>query len=1006
MKKLKRIFVYLLLAVSFCAAQTDNYHSYNILILNSYNLGLNWTQDMNNAILEYFQSQSNVSFQVEFLDAKISTIENLYEQYYEFMKIKYKKTKFDCIISTDDDAYQFLLKYGDACFGHIPVIFCGVNQYDKSQLIGHDNFTGVIEILDIRATIDLALQLHPDTENIIYINDKTLSGQHYLNETMSYIDEYKPKYNVQIISDWTMDNIESYLKNEKSKSVIILIAYNLDGAGHSFKHRQTISYIKNACDFPIYSASDFFLGYGAVGGKMAFGHIQATYAATLADRILHGKPVSEQPVITKNLNRYVFDYTQVLRHNVSLYKAGVTYKLYNSPFKVFSVYRTLLFMVIILILFMIILLMSVNALKRRSAEIQLSESKNEHESLIASMNEGLFVQSAEEYIQYVNDKFAQMLKYDKTEILGYPLSRFIDPSQRLSFFADMERRILVDKDIKAEVNFVKSDGSKLTAIVSPKPMFEKSGKFKGSFCVVTDITQLKNTEKQLMDEKERLLVTLNSIVDGVIATDLNGNIIFANKVAVDMTEWTYDEMMEHNISEIYVRFDKRNNTLINSLDVSERNKENNHDYFLRTKSGKLIDIQETVAAIADSENDNTNGYLVVFRDVRNEIILQEEIIKNQKIESIGLLAGGLAHDFNNILSGIMGNLYLAKTYLSCDDFNTDEMWEIISDMETASERAKHLTTQMLTFSKGGTPVRKNINLKNLLYKSVNFSLVGKNVRCEFDIDEQLWSADADEGQIDQVINNLVINASQAMPDGGTIRVSAHNEIIDDNSELPLNAGNYIKVAVADNGSGISAENLKKIFDPYFTTKTKGYGLGLASTYSIIKKHYGYITVNSEEGKGTTFTFYLMASKELSSEKDGKDMLSRSENIEQNKNITILIMDDNEAICQTDTKLLNHFGFNVECAADGDEAIALYTNHLQNGKPFDICILDLVIPGKKNGDKVLADLLAIDPNVKAILSSGYSVDPVVADFHDYGFLAALPKPYRIEELIDTIHDLLQ
>ncbi len=1007
MKKITLIIISLLLSITFCAAQSDNEKNRNILLLNSYNLGLNWTQTMDNAIFEYFKDKSDVSFQVEYMDTKMGTMDNLYDFFYRYLKQKYIKTNFDCIIAVDDDAYQFLLQYGDACFGHdVPIVFCGVNRYEDRQLIGHDNFTGVVEVADLRATIDLALRLHPETQNIIYINDETLSGLYYLNELKSFIHEYTAKYNVQIISDWTMKELVDYLRDETAPSVVILTVYNLDGAGHSYKHSQTIRYIQNACDFPVYSSWDFFLGYGVVGGRMTFGHIQATYAATIADRILNGKPVSEIPVVNKNLSRFVFDYNQILRYNVNLYKAGVSYKLYNSPFKMFSVHRTFLFMVIILILFMIILLLAVNALKRRNAEIQLLQSKNEHESLVASMNEGLFIQSSDGYIQYVNDKFAQMLNHTRNELLGYPLSRFIDPAQRLSFFADMERRILVDKDIKTEVNFVKSDEKKLSTIVSPKPMFDNNGKYKGSFCVVTDITDLKNVEKQLMYEKERLIVTLNSIVDGVIATDLNGEIVFANKVAVDLTEWELEEILEHNIRDVYVRFDKKNNTLINTLDISERHKENNHEYFLRTKSGKLIDIQETVAAIADSGN--VFGYVAVFRDIRNEIILQEEIIKNQKIESIGLLAGGLAHDFNNILSGIMGNLYLAKTYLGCDEFSIDEMREIISDMEQASERAKHLTTQMLTFSKGGTPVRKSINLKNLIYKSVNFSTVGSNVRCEFDIDDNLWSADADEGQIDQVINNLVINAAQAMQaNGGIIKVSARNAFIsDDDTDIPLTPGNYIRVSVADTGIGISPENLKKIFDPYFTTKTKGYGLGLASTYSIIKKHYGYITVTSKEGVGTTFTFYLMASREVSSEKDSHDILSRNENIESNKNISILIMDDNEAICQTDTKLLTHFGFNVECASDGDEAIALYTNHLQNGKSFDICVLDLVIPGKKNGDKVLADLRAIDPNVKAILSSGYSVDPVVADFRDYGCLAALPKPYRIEELIDMIHDLLK
>ena len=324
---------------------------------------------------------------------------------------------------------------------------------------------------------------------------------------------------------------------------------------------------------------------------------------------------------------------------------------------------------------------------------------------------------------------------------------------------------------------------------------------------------------------------------------------------------------------------------------------------------------------------------------------------------------------------------------------------MLNEMEKASIQAKNLTQQLLTFSRGGKPVKKLIALAELVKNSATFSLRGSNVRCEFSISQDLLPMEVDEGQIGQVINNLVLNADHAMPEGGTIEICAENITLTADNEFSLPAGPYLKTSFRDHGVGIAPDHLPKVFDPYFTTKQKGSGLGLTVAYSIIDKHNGRMTVESELGHGTTFTIHLPASDQPASQP-----------IDEEKRLfigkgKILVMDDEGFIRDVATKMLSKIGYEVSAANDGNQAIEMYRQAQRSGKPFDTVIMDLTIPGGMGGKEAIQKLKKLDPNVKALVSSGYSNDPIMSNFRDYGFQGVVKKPYRIQDMSDALRSLI-
>src|SRR3989304_2542869 len=533
------------------------------------------------------------------------------------------------------------------------------------------------------------------------------------------------------------------------------------------------------------------------------------------------------------------------------------------------------------------------------------------------------------------------------------------------------------------------DGTSIPVEVNVK--YVTQGKDAYMVAMIRDMTER-------MEHREIYTAIIRSAMDAFWMIDHEGDFLDVNDAACALLGYSRDELLSMRVQDL--------EAMESPEDVAHHIRrviETGYDRFEtrhRRKDGSIIDTEVSVKFI-----DIKGGQFYAFiRDIteRKRVeekkiakLIEEERVKTQRLVSLGVLAGGIAHDFNNILTVLMGNISFALQFLN----PSDKLYNNLTEAEKAVFLAQDLTMQLLTFSKGGAPVKTILPIAAVIREAAEFALRGSNVRCDFVIPEGLKPVEADEGQMRQVIHNLVINSLQAMPNGGSISIRCENTTIGQEDSLSLKEGAYVRGSVADKGIGIPEEHLSKIFDPFFTTKQKGSGLGLATSYSIIKKHDGLITVNSTPGFGTNFDIYLPASdKEVTYE-------ASDNNIPVFGNGKILVMDDEEIIRRLAGDMLNYLGYQSDIAANGEEAIGKFQEARDSGEPYDLIIMDLTIPGAMGGKEAIERLLRIDPGVKAIVSSGYSNDPILANYRKYGFSGVVKKPYRIAELSQIVYEVI-
>jgi PAS domain S-box-containing protein len=509
-----------------------------------------------------------------------------------------------------------------------------------------------------------------------------------------------------------------------------------------------------------------------------------------------------------------------------------------------------------------------------------------------------------------------------------------------------------------------------------------------------DIVKRQLVEKALRESEKKYRGLIETASEAIIVIDYDsGAIIDINRKGLELLGRSADEIIGMHHSQIHPSDETEKyiwlfRKFAGHLPLPDMT------YHLLHKDGTRIPVDISTSIMELEGRKIIQG---IFRDLREKIKFEEEIQKAQRLESAGVLAGGMAHDFNNLLTSILGNISLAKAFAD----QREKVFERLAETEKAVMRAKNLTQQLLTFAKGGYPVTRTVDLSNTIIESAEFALRGSKLKCEYQIAENLWPVEADPGQINQVIHNLVINAYQSISDGGSCRLEAKNVQISNAASIPLPEGKYVNISVHDNGSGIPPEHLNKIFDPFFTTKRSGNGLGLPTAYSIVKKHGGILSVDSEVGKGSIFHIFLPASDKavLPAAGDKKQPMTFKGSGK------VLLMDDEEFLLEMASELLQHLGYSVETATDGKEALDFYKKGMERGQKYTAVIMDLTVPGGMGGKETIRELKKIDPDAKTIVSSGYANDPIMANFKDYGFDAILPKPYEVEELATTLHKVI-
>lgn len=727
--------------------------------------------------------------------------------------------------------------------------------------------------------------------------------------------------------------------------------------------------------------SGFRLYLGGLGVWTGIAMIVATAGVGLARRYFMTKKLSEISI----LDLYKLG---IVTHLVMLLLAytfppSISHKIANDT----SLPIVLIFPLATVLLGKIM----VHQLKRREMEAALKKSESLHKSIFENHHQVmLLIDPGQGHIVDANPAACDFYGWSREELKKMNISH-INTLPPKSILQEMQ------KAHSEQRNYFFFKHRLADNTIKDVEVYSGPIKIRGQtllYSIINDISIRKQVEESLIAEKELLAVTLGSIGDGVITTDTQGAVVMMNKVAEDLSGWRIEEAKRHPQNEIFRVIDvytrKPSENLVEKVLSTNAIVEFENCTLLISRNNREMLISSRGAPIHDKDH-NIIGTVLIFRDVTERQKLIEAVQRTEKLNSLGILAGGIAHDFNNLLSGIFGYIDMARLKSTGDE----TVVHYLNASLEVNNRARDLTQQLLTFAKGGEPTRRMIPLGPFLKKNVEFALCGSKIECHFDIADDLGPCEFDEHQMAQVVNNIIINAQQAMPAGGDILVSAADIESPENTHLKRNTGKYCRITISDNGPGIPPNMLSRIFDPFFSTKEKGSGLGLTICHSIVEKHGGFIDIDSPPGKGTTFHVYLPVSAQTT---DHRLPSSAEPPIVRHQGQgRILVMDDENTIRDIVATMLQTMGYTVTEVKDGHEAIKAFSQINKNAAGFKAVILDLTVRGGMGGLETVAEIRKIAPFIPIFASSGYSDNPIMSRPSRYGFTDCLQKPYTFGEL---------
>jgi len=637
--------------------------------------------------------------------------------------------------------------------------------------------------------------------------------------------------------------------------------------------------------------------------------------------------------------------------------------------------------------------------ERKLSEVALAANEKLLRTIIDAEPECVKLLARNGTLVSMNPAGLSMLEADSLELIsGRPMADMVVPEYR-GAFRKLNEEVFKGGTGKLEFEATGLRGRRLWLETNAVPLRNEKDEIIALLGITRDITERKLAEAALRESETFLRSVLDNVDEGFLVIAPDYKIVTANKAYCGQVGLNCEEIVGrqcYSVSHKSLKPCHEEGEECAVRHVFETGEARAALHRHRDPAGAIMYVETKAFPLKDSQGKVTS-VVETITNITEKQLLEEERLKTQKLEAVGTLAGGIAHDFKNLLQGVFGYMSMARMNLD----RKDKAFPLLEQAEKALQMSVSLTAQLLTFSKGGLPAKKRLELPSVVETSARFALSGSRSNYRFTYDKDLWPVEADEGQIGQVIQNVVLNANEAMEGGGIVEIHAGNvDGRQDGDPLQHRTGNFVSIVIRDSGVGIPEHCLSKVFDPYFTTKQKGSGLGLATSYSIIKNHGGIIDVKSLPGKGTTLSICLPAA-DLEKVSDVPLVPAHP----AGRNGRVLVMDDEEAVRRVAAKMLESLGHRATCTEDGQDAIETFMKFEKSGNPFDVVILDLTVKGGMGGEETALKLLELAPEVKIIVSSGYSDSPVVSDYRAHGFVAFLQKPYTIEALANCLNALL-
>jgi len=982
----------------------------NVLVLHSYHKGLGWTDRITQGIgSALHSSDQDIELYFEYMDTKRIHDAQYSQKLYELYRHKFRNRRFDVIISSDDHAFNFLLAHHQELFPDTPIVFCGVNDFKDSMLVGHNLITGVVESFDIKGTIDVALQLHPNAKEVFVIVDKTLSGRIVKEMVTKAIPYFKDVLKFTFLEDLDMSEVLERVKNLPTDSIVFLISLVIDKSGKTFSFQKSCALISQNSSVPIYSHSDAYLGHGLVGGKLNCGDAQGKMAGEMALRILHGEKVKDIPVVKKSPNRYVFDYHQMQRFGIKLSSLPKGSTVINRPYSFYSKHKRLVWSVIASIagLVLIILILSTNIIKRRRAERTLRESEEKYRSLVESTEDSIYLVDRDGTYLFVNKKHLSRLGSPADKVIGKTYGEFHSLDDTKEFVGKLEEVFETGETIQLEHRSVRDDRYFLRTL---SPIKDPDGNTTSVTVVSKDITERKQAEEALQKSEAQKKAILDASIDVIRLVDKDMKVIWANKTTTTelkaapeqlVGRFCYEAVAGRDIpcsgcpTKKALKSGKTEHALIHHKELKGIKEESYWDDYavpVKNESGDIINLIQISRNITDRK-----------KAEEEKERLEAQLHRAQKMEAMGLLAGGVAHDLNNILSGIVSYPELLLMDLPEDS----PLKKPIKIIQESGMRAADVVEDLLTIARGVATGKEALNLNTIVteyLESPEYQTLDKThsfVNLKTELDPDLLNMSGSLTHIKKTLMNLVVNASEAIEGAGTVTISTMNRYLDEplKGYEDIRTGEYAVLTVSDDGSGITPKDLERIFEPFYTKKVmdrSGTGLGLAVVWNTVQDHKGYINVNTSK-KGTVFELYFPVTRdEVTAEKEKtplEDYLGHGEKI--------LVVDDEERQRMIASGMLTRLGYTAETVSSGEEAIEYMKKNA-----VDLIVLDMVMPKGINGRETYQQIIKIRPGQKAVIASGYAKTKEVDIAQELGAGKYIMKPYTLEKIGVAVKEALE